>query len=667
MSILPVGRILLLVGGQLAALIAVNGAPIDVTLPMVAIESALADPTGKYIALGGTDGSVVLLNASDGTAVNQWPANGANQITKLAFSADGTELLTVSPNRVIRILDTQSPQAERARWNPSEYFPGADLTPDGKHALIVTHDGPIRWFDVATKHPVTEWRDATQPHGYAYARLLTDDGLAVVAPINGDGALVDAASGRVLARLSLRGVATAPISDASEIVTLPLEGGVAAWKREALFEAAKLANPTAIVQGWMMPVGGPVGRAAQISAPASNWIFWNKNVSLPGLAWAEPSWDTHPFFGFMRPVVLDWPRRRMWFVSSKGHFQGWSWDELGQPDALAIAPYLKPPTQVGASLVALEGVGDFQLFVDWREMAPVHVGTDSRSAMPNAVMEKAFQTEVVSGTGVVGSWKLDLDPFGGWKITWHGAEQRSTAAALLGFRGTRPSVSVSPRGLTAVYSSAPGMIVLGPNNVPPTQLGLSGVNITVPAIRLLEPGAPRPLGAFDDHRAIGVIDVRWASNSRWIATRDYDGSGNAANALRVYSVPEGKRAGSAHSANRPGDFAVADDGSLVWSDGDGTVQVCRPGNKPETILGPAAWSRSARVAFSPSGELVALLTGTDEVVVVQVATHQELRRVKLPGGRGLGWEEPQGGLLFVSPTTILVAHGHSATLRKISL
>lgn len=170
-----------------------------------------------------------------------------------------------------------------------------------------------------------------------------------------------------------------------------------------------------------------------------------------------------------------------------------------------------------------------------------------------------------------------------------------------------------------------------------------------------------------DHRAVGVLDVRWASNGRWIATRDYDGSGNAANALRVYTVPEGKRVGLAHSASRPGDFAVADDGSLVWSDGDGAVQVCRPGSQPEAILGPAAWSRLARVAFSPAGDLVALLTGTDEVVVVQVATHQELRRFKLPGGRALGWEEPQGGVLFVTPTTILVANGHSATLRKFSL
>jgi len=133
-------------------------------------------------------------------------------------------------------------------------------------------------------------------------------------------------------------------------------------------------------------------------------------------------------------------------------------------------------------------------------------------------------------------------------------------------------------------------------------------------------------------------------------------------------LPSGGRGvGLPHPTKLNGDFAVGEDGALAWSDGDGVVQLCRPGNPPETIVPPTDWTRSARVALSPSGQLMAMHTGGDEVVVLQVAGHKEVQRWKLPGGGGFGWEERQGGLVFVSPTTIAVAHGRSGMLRKLEL
>ena len=65
-------------------------------------------PDGQVIALGKEDSSIALLNASTGQALGQLVNEDANQITSVAFSADGQHLATASPNGIVTIWDYKS-------------------------------------------------------------------------------------------------------------------------------------------------------------------------------------------------------------------------------------------------------------------------------------------------------------------------------------------------------------------------------------------------------------------------------------------------------------------------------------------------------------------------------------------------------------------------------
>ncbi|HEY9248116.1 MAG TPA: hypothetical protein VIO38_03250, partial [Rariglobus sp.] len=235
---MKIARAYLLIAALAGGPVAVYAA-FDVALPSWS-ESARMSPQGDRIAFGQGDGKVVLVDAVDGRVLGSWSAEGANQVTDMTFSADGKQLLTVSPNRTIRLLATGEPGRTIMKWSLPEFYPGAGLSPDGRHVLTVAHHGPLRWCDALSGAVLREWRDAERPDGYSIALVLEDSGLACVASMQGGMTLVDAAAGRVVARLA--GESGGYASDAflmpgSGDVAIRGGGGIVVWSRAALLAA----------------------------------------------------------------------------------------------------------------------------------------------------------------------------------------------------------------------------------------------------------------------------------------------------------------------------------------------------------------------------------------------------------------------------------------------
>jgi hypothetical protein len=277
--------------------------------------------------------------------------------------------------------------------------------------------------------------------------------------------------------------------------------------------------------------------------------------------------------------------------------------------------------------------------------------------------------EYVTTQGVQGSWWAVMrDRDGGCTIEWRSEKApESVTVVTLGQQSWPPRAAISSEGLCAVFSSRPGRRVIGMAPTPETILSGGPVTeVTVSAIVLLDPktGKPRP-GTFNDHRITGVSDVRWSANGRWIATIGSNENGSGSQ-LRVFSASDGRRHGLPISCGRWSDFALADDGTALWSDRDGALWWSGLDGTPQPYLPPAELTRSARVAVSTDRSHVALLNGRGEVLVLQASDGVEVARWSLDKRSGYGWQEPTGGPAFIDDRTILVAFGNGGELRKLA-
>ncbi len=636
------------------ALPELHGAPLRVT-GLTWAESAALSPDGRLLWIGHLNGAVTCIDAASGTVLRRWPASGNNQVEQLSFSADGSRVLTVSPNRVLRVLSLdQSISGDLAKWSWQEYYPGGALSPDGKHALAVAHQGPLRWCAVASGQTLREWTDtAGQKQGYSSAVVLTNDGLAVVAPLQGGtAALIDAAKGEVLARLT---------GGIGRIEWLAREQCVAwggqTWSYQQLVEARQT-RPSELIKGYDPGLSlGWLGQAMRRSLPSDQWIFWVKSGAEKNrAAWLEPSWPQLRSIDNPRrgrgPVVVDWKHHRIWWQEDDGIWAGWDMGELGKPDGLSIGGYPSGLSMLKGGLLMAGDVNGMQAFVQPQNMKPLassqsHVSTDSRDAKRGTLVDRQWDPK----SGWREGW-AQVERAAGWRVQWTDENGTVLFAQFSGNTGQPPRFVHGPAGATAMIFSRSYM-----EDVGATQLQRS-------ALRLWDNQEKRWLPArFEDHREVEVREVRWSPTGRWLGSSNFierDGP----KTVRVWSVPEGRRLGQ--PVEGVAGWAVGKDGALAWTDRDGQIYLrYSDGKTTRRISAPDALLRSARVALSSDETHVALLTGDNILLVKSVRDGKEVYRESLAWWPQAGWEPPSGDLIYIGEQTLAVLTSRNAWLRLV--
>jgi hypothetical protein len=623
-------------------------------------ECAVLDPPGRHVALGRLDGGVVLVDAKDATIVGEWPAHGNNQVEQLDFSADGRRLLAVSPNRTIRLLACDAAPRVIFTWQLTEYYPAAGLAPDGRHVLLVASNGPLRWCDADSGKILREWRDPERPQGYTAACVLDNEGLAVVADFNGHATVVDAAAGQVLGRFGSRG--EGPVGEwfhpPPGMSARRLGASQVVWPSPRLL--AMRTNPAATpLLGETAGAGGVIGRAVTVSLPAGHQFFWDRAAKSPLAGWIEPRWDLLQAASDRGPAIVDPVHRRVWVQLPRGRWQIWNWSDLKAPDEFVIGSYAGGLRLMAGNLIWIEAANGGPTAFDWKAWLPRYLGSAAEFTLqPQPPFEETVAIELDS-EGVASRWiSIANRTAASWTLVHRDPQNGDDGLPLTtGFNGRRPGVRIGPGRLMAVYAEHPAQ-ELAP--------GTDSWRI-VPAIQLWDLATRKRLrGAFNDHREVGVADVRWSANGEWLATFEANG-GSGVSRLRVYSVEDGRRRGPAEEyRGRMPDFAVGANGELVWVDENGIVRF-RPkgGDAARSLTGPDDNLSLARVAISPDGSRVACLTRRNEIRVFAAADGALVRQLSVGRADDRAESAPSGGLLFVAPRQLIVVTSGIARIRRV--
>lgn len=594
----------------------VSGAPLQVKTLTWAAAAALT-PDQQTLVTGNGDGTVTALNPATGAVLQTWPAEGANQVEQLSFSADGRRVLAISPNRIARVLDLGSAQAASlARWSFPEYFPGGGLSPDGRSALLLGSGGVLRWCDVATGQVRREWRDSATVEGYSSAVVLDDTGLAFVAPAMHVGAaLVDAARGEVLARIT--GMGGRPVEWIGPQQRLAWGGGL--WSRDELKELRRTrpAGPQPprtrdLSLGW-------IGQAMQRSLPPQQWNFWAPAGGKTEPAWLEPMWPqlraTFAPNRFRSPVVVDGRHRRIWWRDGDT-WMAWDMSELGRPEALA-GPSSGPRLRlIVDGTLQLTGGDNGATIVDPQRLIP-----KARLELPPRDSSGRSGPETPLG------WMWD--PQRGWLEPRFVRTQGQLQSIEVRTSGNRVTDRIPIQGMRSLPSIVPGPGDLWAiNTYQPYQEPLGATSIGRSALRLWNCASHEWTHAdFQDHLESGLLEIRWSQNGAWLGSDNFSDR-TGPRLVRVWSAADGRRL--AAPLDNIGNWTVGNDGSFAWTDRDGQVFFREAdGQRVRRLHGPDASRRSAPLALSPDGRDLALLSNANELVVFSLFTAEIRHRSSL--------------------------------------
>ena len=111
--------------------------------PQDGINTIAVDPTGKFVAAAGLDKSIRIwsLGEKEGTLLHSLIAH-ENAILRLAWSPDGTELLSSSADRTVKLFRT-SELTELKSFPEPDWVYGLQFAPDGKSFAVGLFDGSL--------------------------------------------------------------------------------------------------------------------------------------------------------------------------------------------------------------------------------------------------------------------------------------------------------------------------------------------------------------------------------------------------------------------------------------------------------------------------------------------------------------------------------------------
>jgi WD40 repeat protein/tetratricopeptide (TPR) repeat protein len=175
-------------------------------LPL-AVEAVAWRPDGRVLAVGGCDGSLRLIDASDGSALGpaiefDVPLTGLSDLAltdpgcRPDFSPDGTALLTGHVDGTVRLWDLASNRPLRAVLEHAGRLAGYRFLGDGRTVVTAGADGALRTWDVAA--PLAPGRALSGRAGVRVADLGPDGRTLAVADLDDAALLIDLPTGEPL-------------------------------------------------------------------------------------------------------------------------------------------------------------------------------------------------------------------------------------------------------------------------------------------------------------------------------------------------------------------------------------------------------------------------------------------------------------------------------------
>jgi WD40 repeat protein len=116
--------------------------------PTDGINTVAVDPTGRFVAAAGLDKSIRIwaLEAKSGRMLKAQIAH-EDAILKLAWSPDGTMLVSSSADKSIKVFRVPDLTEIRSIAPQSDWVYGLDFAPDGKTMVAGRYDGTFTVYD----------------------------------------------------------------------------------------------------------------------------------------------------------------------------------------------------------------------------------------------------------------------------------------------------------------------------------------------------------------------------------------------------------------------------------------------------------------------------------------------------------------------------------------
>lgn len=184
-------------------------------------------PDGSLLAIVEKSGEVRVRRLSDGRVVEVLRGGSARGVRRVDFSADGSSLLALGTDGVIRLWNRDEGTAAQRFGDRDSHFAGAALSPSGD-AIAVTSDTRLGEIDLESGE--TTWTAPVNSSGLRSVAYSADGRVILVVGDDDKATVFDAESLLPITDFTSESLAAAAFGDNSALVALADSGGLRVYR-----------------------------------------------------------------------------------------------------------------------------------------------------------------------------------------------------------------------------------------------------------------------------------------------------------------------------------------------------------------------------------------------------------------------------------------------------
>ncbi|MEV4000785.1 NB-ARC domain-containing protein [Actinomadura sp. NPDC049753] len=211
--------------------------------PAGSVTALAFSPDGTRIVTGSSIGTTHVWDAHSGRELSTFSDGYHDSVNALAFSPDGALILVGGPGRTARIWNARNGQGLTTFTGHTDWVAAATFSPDGTRVLTGSWDGTARIWDASTGRKITTLAGHTHAVG---AVAFTPNGTRVLTGSwDGTARIWDANTGREISTLIGRSWVTAVAfsSDRTRALTIGIDGKIRVWDASTGQEVTTLTGP----------------------------------------------------------------------------------------------------------------------------------------------------------------------------------------------------------------------------------------------------------------------------------------------------------------------------------------------------------------------------------------------------------------------------------------